>query len=370
MHGDGRALHLGAGAHGAQDVQHGTVALQGIGPQAVHTHGAAAQGPGGQQVGGPGPVAFHLIAARTVGAGLHGDAQAVGAGGAQGAPAAVGQELPRAVGLAGLHAEADAEIFQAMQGQAHIGPGHGLLPAQFHAQGRRGQRRCQQQAGEILAGGIHAQAHAAAVAGGIEARGPQQQGRTVGTLLKAHVRAQGLQGAGQLVDGPLVHARRAVDAEQAVTGGQHGGQQAAGGAGFVHVAAQGRVRAAPGTAVHAGDAPAAFLAGQGFHTGTGGAEDGAGAFQVAAVQHMVQLGRAVGQGRADAVAVRDGFGGRGPHAGGIGTRHGCPPRRPGRCGPAAGRWRSCPGCGSWCRSRPASGADPHTGGRSGRIPRP
>ena len=113
-----------------------------------------------------------------------------------------------------------------------------------------------------------------------------------------------------------------------------------------------------------------FLAGQGFHAGTGGAEDGAGAFQVTAVQHMVQLGRAVGQGRADAVAVRDGFGGRGPHAGGIGTRHGCPPRRPGRCGPAAGRWRSCPGCGSWCRSRPASGADPHTEERSGRIPRP
>ena len=65
--------------------------------------------------------------------------------------------------------------------------------------------------------------------GGVQPEGLEQQGRAAGVALKGHARAQAGQGIGEIADGALVHAFRAVDAEQALTGGQYGREQAAGG---------------------------------------------------------------------------------------------------------------------------------------------
>ena len=52
---------------------------------------------------------------------------------------------------AGLHLEPDAVVCQALQGQPHIGPGHGLAASEGQGEGRRPHGCCQQQAGKILA---------------------------------------------------------------------------------------------------------------------------------------------------------------------------------------------------------------------------
>lgn len=164
--GDGLGARFQAGPHLLQNVQQGPVALQRGGVEALHPHGAAAQSARSQQVGRAGPIPFHAVVAGPVGAGADSDAQTARFGGFEAAPAAGGQGLPVHVRAgAGFYGKGEAKGFKGVQGEPHIRPGHGLLSAKGHGQGRGPQGGCQQQAGKELAGPLHAQFHFAAAKG-------------------------------------------------------------------------------------------------------------------------------------------------------------------------------------------------------------
>jgi len=225
VHGDGILRHGHTRAHALQNAQHGAVALQGIRAQTFDPHGLKAQCASSQQIGGARPVAFNCVVARAVRAGMDCHAQAAGMRGLELAPCARRQHFPRGIGLGAVfHIKADAIVGQALQGQPHIGPGNGFLPAKRYGQRRRPHGGSQQQTRKILARNIHAQGHLSPAQRGVEALGVQHKRRAVGLAFKGDGKPQLFECVRQFGNGSFVHARRAVYAKFALASGQHGGK--------------------------------------------------------------------------------------------------------------------------------------------------
>ena len=99
-----------------------------------------------------------------------------------------------------------------------------------------------------------------------------------------------------------MHTGRSVDAETPHPGGEHGGQQPAGRAGFVHVAGQRIHRAAVRLPAHAGNRVFALPGADDARPGS--PEDRHRAFQILAFEHAAHHGIPLSEGRAHNHAMR------------------------------------------------------------------
>ena len=106
-----------------------------------------------------------------------------------------------------------------------------MVPGQAHGHGRMGHGRGQEHAREVLAG--LARVHGGRAPG--QALGAHAQGHVPGALQIGDGHVLLGQGLAERAHGPLVHARRAAQDEDALPGRGHGGHEPGRGAGLVGV---------------------------------------------------------------------------------------------------------------------------------------
>jgi len=144
-------------------------------------------------------------------------------------------------------------------------------------------RRGQQQPRKILAGLAKADAAGASVRRRSKPPRTQDERRIARPPFKGKADAERFQRLAQFTQRAFMHSWRAVDAETPRSRGQNRGEQAAGCAGFVHIAGQGGVASAARNPCDAPDTVRSRV----FTTNVraGGGENGQSSFQILAFEH-------------------------------------------------------------------------------------